>query len=120
MTTPPAAPASLAEPFRDLTQEAIDGVLDSVMDRDAEVECLIEVLGSQRKRNPILIGERGVGKTAIVEGLTQRIADGAVPAFLAEKRILVVEPEMIAAWARDRQELEGLARLSVPSRPHPR
>ncbi len=111
VTTPPAAPASLAEPFRDLTQEAIDGVLDSVMDRDAEVECLIEVLGSQRKRNPILIGERGVGKTAIVEGLTQRIADGAVPAFLAEKRILVVEPEMIAAWARDRQELEGLARL---------
>jgi len=110
-TTRPLEPASLAEPFRDLLQEAIDGELDSIVDRDAEIECVIEILGSQRRRNPILIGERGAGKTAIVEGLTQRIAEGAVPEFLAEKRILVVEPEMIAAWARDRQELEGLARL---------
>jgi ATP-dependent Clp protease ATP-binding subunit ClpC len=110
-TTRPLEPASLAEPFRDLMQEAIAGELDSIVDRDAEIECVIEILGSQRRRNPILIGERGAGKTAIVEGLTRRIVDGAVPAFLAEKRILVVEPEMIAAWARDRQELEGLARL---------
>ncbi len=110
-TTRPLEPASLAEPFGDLTQKAIDGELDSVVDRDAEIECVIEILGSHSRRNPILIGERGAGKTAIVEGLTQRIVDGAVPAFLAEKRILVVEPEMIAAWARDRQELEALARL---------
>jgi ATP-dependent Clp protease ATP-binding subunit ClpC len=111
VTTRPPEPASLAEPFRDLTQEAMDGALDPVVDRDAEIECLIEILGSQRRKNPILIGERGAGKTAIVEGLAQRIADGAVPTFLAEKRILLVEPEMIAAWARDRQELEAVARL---------
>jgi ATP-dependent Clp protease ATP-binding subunit ClpC len=110
-TTRPLEPAALPEPFRDLAQEAIDGELDSVVNRDAEIECVIEILGSQRRRNPILIGERGAGKTAIVKGLAQRIADGAVPAFLAEKRILVVEPEMIVAWARDRQEPEGLARL---------
>jgi ATP-dependent Clp protease ATP-binding subunit ClpC len=104
-------PTTLAEPFRDLTQEAMDGGLDSVVERDAEIDCLIQILSSQRRKNPILIGERGAGKTAIVEGLVQRIADGAVPAFLAEKRILLVEPEMVAAWARDRQELEALAKL---------
>jgi ATP-dependent Clp protease ATP-binding subunit ClpC len=104
-------PESPAGPFRDLTQEAVDGGLDPVVDRDAEIDCVIEILGGQYRKNAVLIGERGVGKTAIVEGLTQRIADGAAPAFLAEKRILRVESEMIAAWARDRQELEGLAKL---------
>ena len=106
-----AEPESRAEPFRDLTQEAVDCGLSPVVDRDAEIDCVIEILGGQYTKNPILIGERSVGKTAIVEGLTQRIADGVAPAFLAGKRILLVEPERVAAWARDRQELEGLTKL---------
>ena len=104
-------PEPRQEPFRDLTQEAVDGGLSPVVDRDAEIDCIIEILGGRYMKNPILIGERGVGKRAIVEGLAQRIADGAVPEFLTEKRILLVEPEMVAAWARDRQELEGLTKL---------
>jgi ATP-dependent Clp protease ATP-binding subunit ClpC len=63
---PPATralePESLAEPFRDLTREAVDGGLDPVVDRDAEIDCVIEILGGQYRKNPILIGERGVGK----------------------------------------------------------
>jgi len=111
---PPATrvePESPAEPFRDLTQEAIDGRLSPVVDRDAEIDCVIEILGGRYMKNPVLIGERGVGKRAIVEGLAQRIADGAAPDFLTEKQILLVEPEMVAAWARGRQGLEGLAKF---------
>jgi ATP-dependent Clp protease ATP-binding subunit ClpC len=101
----------LTEPFRDLTQAAIDGLLDPVVGRDVELESMIEILCSRGKNNPILIGERGVGKTAIVEGLAQRIADGTVPEFLADKRILLVEPELIAVWTRERQKLEDLTKL---------
>ncbi len=111
---PPATreePESRPEPFRDLTKEAADGGLLPVVDRDAEIDCVMEILGGHYMKNAILLGERGVGKRAIVEGLAQRIADGAVPAFLTGKRILLVEPETVAAWARDRQELEGLAKL---------
>jgi ATP-dependent Clp protease ATP-binding subunit ClpC len=82
-------------PLRDLTQEATDGLLDPVVDRDLELESVIEILGSRGNRNPTLIGERGAGKTALVEGLAQRIGDGTVPPFLAPKRILLTnrEPE---------------------------
>ena len=104
-------PESPAEPFRDLTQEAVDGRLSPIVDRDAEIDCVIEILGGRYMKNPVLIGERGVGKRAIVEGLAQRIADGAAPDFLTEKQILLVEPEMVAAWARGRQGLEGLAKF---------
>ncbi len=106
-----AESAPLPMPFRDLTKEATDGLLEPVVGRDVELESVIEILGTRSKRNPILMGERGVGRTAIVEGLAQRIANGTVPAFLAMKRILLVKSELVAAWTRDRQKLEVLSNL---------
>ena len=78
----------LAEFSRDLTQAAMDGQLDPLVGRDGELERVVQILCRRTKNNPVLIGEPGVGKTAIVEGLAQRIADGEVPWFLADKRIL--------------------------------
>jgi ATP-dependent Clp protease ATP-binding subunit ClpC len=82
----------LAEFSRDLTQNAMDQQLDPLVGRDAEVERVIQILCRRTKNNPVLIGEPGVGKTAIVEGLAQKIADGEVPSFLADKRILAPRP----------------------------
>ena len=78
----------LSEFSRDLTQAAMDNQLDPLVGRDGELERVIQILCRRTKNNPVLIGEPGVGKTAIVEGLAQRIADGEVPSFLADKRIL--------------------------------
>ena len=78
----------LSEFSRDLTQSAMDSQLDPLVGRDGEVERVVQILCRRTKNNPVLIGEPGVGKTAIVEGLAQRIADGEVPSFLADKRIL--------------------------------
>ena len=77
----------LAEFSRDLTQSAMDQQLDPLVGRDNEVDRVIQILCRRTKNNPVLIGEPGVGKTAIVEGLAQKIADGEVPSFLADKRI---------------------------------
>ena len=96
----------LAEFSRDLTQAAMDGELDTVVGRDLEIEGLVEVLSSRAHKNPVLIGERGVGKTAIVEGLAQRVADAKASSFLAEKRILVLDPQSIAGSTKDRQQIE--------------
>ena len=85
----PKEASLLAEFSRDLTQAAIEGQLDPLVGRDRELERAIQILCRRTKNNPVLIGEPGVGKTAIVEGLAQRIADGDVPPFLADKRILV-------------------------------
>ena len=82
----------LAEFSRDLTQAAMDGQLDPLVGRDGELERVIQILCRRTKNNPVLIGEPGVGKTAIVEGLAQRIADGEVPSFLADKRVLGARP----------------------------
>jgi len=79
----------------DLTQQARDSKLDPVIGRDAEIRRVIQVLSRRTKNNPVLIGEPGVGKTAIVEGLAQRIADGDVPSFLSEKRILALDLSLI-------------------------
>jgi len=73
---------------RDLTESARRGKIDPVIGRDEEIRRVMQVLSRRTKNNPVLIGEPGVGKTAIVEGLAQRIADGEVPSFLADKRIL--------------------------------
>ncbi|MGA3371236.1 MAG: Clp protease N-terminal domain-containing protein [Terracidiphilus sp.] len=94
--TPPE-PAQPDEPSRDLTQAAREGELGPVVGRDREIDALIEILSRRDQKNPILVGERGVGKTAIVEALAQRIADGTVPQFLAEKRILVFDPQSTTA-----------------------
>ncbi len=80
----------LSEFSRDLTQAAMDGILDPLVGRDAEIDRVIQILCRRTKNNPVLIGDPGVGKTAIVEGLAQRIVDGEVPSFLADKRILVL------------------------------
>ena len=70
----------------------MDGQLDPLVGRDGELERVIQILCRRTKNNPVLIGEPGVGKTAIVEGLAQRIADGEVPSFLADKRVLGSRP----------------------------
>jgi ATP-dependent Clp protease ATP-binding subunit ClpC len=99
-----------AELFTDFVQAATDGQLVSVIGRDLELECIIEVLCSRHKRSALLVGEPGAGKTSIVEGLAQRISNAEVPSFLANKRILALEPEFIDGWAKDRQKLEELTR----------
>jgi ATP-dependent Clp protease ATP-binding subunit ClpC len=90
---------------RDLTQAALDGKLDPLVGREQELEGVIEILGRRNKRNLVLVGERGVGKTAIVEGLARRIADGDVPSFLAETRIVSFEIKQIPGTAKGALQL---------------
>jgi ATP-dependent Clp protease ATP-binding subunit ClpC len=96
----------LAEFSRDLTQSAMDNQLDPLVGRDQEVDRAIQILCRRTKNNPVLIGEPGVGKTAIVEGLAQRIADGEVPSFLADKRILGLDLSLIVAGTKYRGQFE--------------
>jgi ATP-dependent Clp protease ATP-binding subunit ClpC len=98
----PFADVPSADYFQDLTRAAIDGNLGPIVARDAELEAVIEVLAASQNRNPLLLGERGVGKRAIVEALAQRIADGAVPPFLSEKRVMILDLQSIPALTKDR------------------
>ena len=109
----PAAPAraksktpTLDEFGRDLTVMAREGKLDPVIGRANEIERMIQILARRTKNNPVLIGDPGVGKTAIVEGLAQKISSGDIPEILASKRLLTLDLALVVAGTKYRGEFE--------------
>lgn len=97
---------SLQEFTRDLTTDAVQGKLDPLIGRNAEIDRVVEILCRRTKNNPVLIGEPGVGKTAIIEGLAQRIIDKEVPSFLLNKRILSLDLSLVVAGTKYRGQFE--------------
>jgi ATP-dependent Clp protease ATP-binding subunit ClpC len=100
------ATPNIAEYSRDLTQIAADGGFDPLIGRDREVERVVQILCRRTKNNPLLLGEAGVGKTAIVEGLAVRIVEGNVPMLLADRRILALDLSLLVAGTKYRGQFE--------------
>ena len=100
---------------RDLTELAKQGKLDPVIGRSEEIERAIQVLCRRTKNNPVLLGEAGVGKTAIVEGFAQLVIPGEVPEILADKRIVVLDLAMMVAGTKYRGQFEDCLLYTSPS-----
>ncbi|MGQ9897028.1 MAG: ATP-dependent Clp protease ATP-binding subunit [Acidobacteriota bacterium] len=98
--------SGIAEYSRDLTDMAARQMLDPLIGRQTEIERVIQILCRRNKNNPLLIGEPGVGKTAIVEGLAERIVKGEVPRFLADKRIVALDLSLVVAGTKYRGQFE--------------
>jgi len=99
-------PLSLVEFSRDLTEAAGNDALDPLIGRETEIERMVQILCRRTKNNPVLIGEPGVGKTAIVEGLAQRIVSGNIPPPLLDKKILALDISLIVAGTKYRGQFE--------------
>ena len=91
---------------RDLTEYARNGKLDPVIGRDREIDRLVQILSRRTKNNPCLIGDPGVGKTAIVEGLALKIAEGEIPEIIQGKRVLTLDLSGMVAGSKYRGEFE--------------
>ncbi len=104
--TPEAQYEALVKYGRDLTSEAGKGNLDPIIGRDQEIRRVVQILSRRTKNNPVLIGEPGVGKTAIAEGLAQRIVNGDVPTTLKDKRLVALDLGALVAGAKYRGEFE--------------
>ncbi|KAI3589514.1 T6SS AAA+ chaperone ClpV (TssH) [Cupriavidus sp. U2] len=109
----PGQQEALARFTMDLTRKARDGQIDPVFGREAEIRLMIEILARRRKNNPILVGEPGVGKTALVEGLALRIANGDVPAAIRDVAVLALDLGLLQAGAGVKGEFEHRLRSVI-------
>ncbi len=100
------ATPNIVEYSRDLTMIAAEGGFDPLIGREQEVERMVQILSRRTKNNPLLLGESGVGKTAIVEGLATRIIDGSVPVHLSDRRILALDLSLLVAGTKYRGQFE--------------
>ncbi|HGA0280539.1 TPA: ATP-dependent Clp protease ATP-binding subunit [Streptococcus agalactiae] len=106
MMKPPSTAGDLADFTRDLSQMAVDGEIEPVIGRDKEISRMVQVLSRKTKNNPVLVGNAGVGKTALAYGLAQRIANGNIPYELRDMRVLELDMMSVVAGTRFRGDFE--------------